>query len=37
MAYSINPTTVEDYITRRWLLKMSRACLQTLEKRLMDM
>ena len=37
MAYSINPTTVEDYITRRWLLKMSRACLQALEKRLMDM
>ena len=37
MAYSINPTTVEDYITPRWLLKMSRACLQTLEKRLMDM
>ena len=37
MAYSINPTTSEDYITRRWLLKMSRACLQALEKRLMDM
>lgn len=37
MAYSINPTTSEDFITRRWLLKMSRACLQALEKRLMDM
>ena len=37
MAYSINPITCEDFITRRWLLKMSRACLQALEKRLMDM
>ncbi len=37
MACSITPTTTEDYITRRWLLKMSRACLQALEKRLMDM
>ena len=33
MAYSINPTTSEDFITRRWLLKMSRASLQALEKR----
>ena len=37
MAYSINPTTSEDFITRRWLLKMSRANLQALERRLMDM
>ena len=37
MAYSINPTTIEDFITRRWLLKMSRAYLQALERRLMDM
>ena len=37
MAYSINPTTSEDYITKRWLLKMSRASLQALEKRMMDM
>ena len=36
MAYSINCKNIEDYITRRWLLKMSRACLQALEKRLMD-
>lgn len=36
MAYSINAKSVEDYITRRWLLKMSRAYLQVLEKRLMD-
>jgi hypothetical protein len=37
MACSINCQNIEDYITRRWLLKMSRACLQALEKRLMDM
>ncbi len=37
MAYSINPVTSEDFITRRWLLKMSRANLQALERRLMDM
>ena len=37
MAYSINCQNIEDFITRRWLLKMSRACLQALEKRLMDM
>ena len=36
MAHSINIQSVEDYITRRWLLKMSRAYLQVLEKRLMD-
>ena len=36
MVYSINCQNIEDYITRRWLLKMSRACLQVLEKRLMD-
>ena len=37
MAYAINPVTYEDYVTRRWLLKMSKASLQALEKRLMDM
>ena len=37
MAYSITPKTSEDFITRRWLLKMSRAYLQALERRLMDM
>ena len=37
MAYAINPITTEDYITRRWLLKMSKATLQALEKRVMDM
>ena len=37
MACSINPTTVEDFITRRWLLIMARAILQALEKRVMDM
>ncbi len=37
MAYSINPTTSEDYITKRWLLKISRVSLQALEKRMMDM
>ena len=37
MAYGINPTTYEDYITRRWLLKMSKASLQALENRMMDM
>ena len=37
MAYGINPSTYEDYITRRWLLKMSKASLQALEKRIMDM
>ena len=36
MVYSINCQKIEDYITRRWLLKMSRACPQVLEKRLMD-
>ena len=36
MACSINGQNIEDFITRRWLLKMSRACLQALEKRLMD-
>ena len=36
MACSINCQNIEDFITRRWLLKMSRACLQALEKRLMD-
>ncbi len=36
MACSINPKDVEDYITRRWLLKMARATLQALEKRLID-
>lgn len=37
MAYSITPQTAEDYITRRWFLKISKASLQALEKRLMDM
>jgi len=37
MAYGINPTSYEDYVTRRWLLKMSKASLQALEKRIMDM
>ena len=37
MACSINCQNIEDFITRRWLLKMSKACLQALEKRLMDM
>ena len=37
MASSIKITTVEDYITRRWLLKMSNVCLHALEKRVMDM
>ena len=36
MACSINGQNIEDFITRRWLLKMSRAYLQALEKRLMD-
>lgn len=37
MANSITPKESEDYITRRWLIMMSRACLVALEKRLMDM
>ena len=37
MASSINPVTVEDFITRRWLLMVSRAYLTALEKRVMDM
>ena len=37
MAYNINPVTVEDYIIRRWLIVMSRAVLNALEKRVMDM
>ena len=37
MAYSITPTTNTDYLTRRWLLKMSNACLHALEKRIIDM
>lgn len=36
MANSITPKESEDYITRRWLIMMSRACLVALEKRLMD-
>ena len=31
MACSINPKTSEEFITRRWLLKMSNACLIALE------
>ena len=37
MAYNINPVNYEDYVTRRWFLKVSYACLSTLEKRVMDM
>lgn len=37
MAFSINPVNYEDYVTRRWFLKMSNACLHALEKRVMDM
>ena len=33
MACSIKPVTSEDYITRRWFLKMSHTCLHALEKR----
>ena len=35
MAYGINPTNYEDYVTRRWLFKMSKASLQALENRIM--
>ena len=34
IAYAINPTNYEDYVTRRCLLKMSKASLQALEKRI---
>ena len=37
MACSITPSSSEDFITRRFFLKMSRAFLQALERRLMDM
>ena len=37
MACSITPKTNEDFITRRWLLKLSNACLTTLERRIMEM
>ena len=37
MACSINCQNIEDFITRRWLLKMPKACLQALEKRLVGM
>ncbi len=37
MGNGINPTNIEDFITRRWLLMMSRASLLALEKRVMDM
>lgn len=37
MASSIKITTIDDYITRRWFLKLSNACLQALEKRIMEM
>ena len=37
MAYGINPISYEDYVTRRWLLKMSKASLQALENRIIDM
>ena len=32
MANGIQPSSIEDFITRRWLLMMSRACLVALEK-----
>ena len=34
MAYSITPVANEDYITRRFFLKVSYACLNALEKRI---
>ena len=37
MAYSITPVANEDYITRRFFLKVSYACLNALEKRIIDM
>lgn len=37
MAYSITPKTKEEFITRRWFLKISNASLHALERRLMDM
>lgn len=37
MACSITPKTNEDFITRRWLLKLSNACLTALERRIMEM
>ncbi len=37
MAYNINPANYEEYVTRRWLLKISYSCLSALEKRVMDM
>ena len=37
MAYSIQVTHYEDYITKRWLIMMSKAVLTALERRVMDM
>lgn len=37
MANSINLTKYEDFVTRKWLIIMSRATLIALEKRVMDM
>ena len=37
MAYSIQVTHYEDYITKRWLIMMSKAILTALERRVMDM
>lgn len=37
MASSIKIQTVEDYITRRWFIIISRTMLSSLEKRVMDM
>lgn len=37
MANGITPQKAEDFITRRWLIMMSRASLIALEKRVMDM
>ena len=36
MANSIKPVRYDDFVTRRWLIIMSRACLTALEKRVMD-
>lgn len=37
MSCSITPKTSEDFITRRWLFKLSNACLTALERRIMEM
>lgn len=37
MAFSITLVTNENFITRRFFLKVSYVCLHALEKRIMDM